>query len=133
MEGGTAGHGTVFKLTRQSNGTWSETLLYSFQGRNDADDPNSTLAFDAAGNLYGTAAGGSDGQGTLFKLTPSSGGQWTESLLHTFTGGLDGELPYGGVTIDGAGNMYGTASTGGVYNSCQYPTVCGGVAYQITP
>jgi uncharacterized repeat protein (TIGR03803 family) len=125
-QGGTANLGTVFKLTPQSNGTWSETVLYSFQGGNDAAAPNSTLAFDAAGNLYGTAGGGSDGQGTLFKLMPSSGGQWTESVLHTFTGGPDGGMPFGGVTIDSSGNMYGTASTGGL-------SVTGGTAFEITP
>ena len=119
--------GTVFKLTPQSNGSWSESVLYSFQGGNDALSPNSSLTFDAAGALYGTAGGGASGQGTVFKLTPSLGGQWTESVVYAFTGGLDGGLPFGGVTIDSSGNLYGTASVGGTLGQS------GGVAFEITP
>ena len=124
-EGGSAGLGTVYMLT-PSNGAWTETLLYSFQGGGDASTPNSSLSFDAAGNLYGTAGGGADNQGTIFKLTPS-GGHWTESVVHTFTGGADGGQPFGGVTIDSSGNLYGTASIGGTYGQT------GGVAFEITP
>jgi uncharacterized repeat protein (TIGR03803 family) len=123
-EGGAAGLGMVYILTPQSNGTWSETVLYSLQGGNDAAMPNSSLTFDAAGNLYGTAGGGADNQGTIFKLT-SSGSHWTESVFHTFTGALDGGNPYGGVTIDAAGNIYGTASRGGTGNE--------GIVFEITP
>jgi uncharacterized repeat protein (TIGR03803 family) len=126
-QGGSANMGTVFMLTPQANGDYTETVLYSFQGGNDAATPNSTLTFDAAGNLYGTAGGGSFGQGTLFKLTPVGGGHWTESLVHTFTGGMDGGLPYGGVTIDESGNLFGTASVGGLFGQQ------GGVAFEITP
>jgi uncharacterized repeat protein (TIGR03803 family) len=131
-QGGTAGQGTVYLLSPQPDGTWEETLLYSFQGGNDAAAPNSTLAMDAAGNLYGTAGGGANSQGTVFKLT-HSGGQWTESLLHSFTGGLDGGQPSGGVTLDSSGNVFGTASEGGAYADCRHPPVCGGVAFEITP
>jgi len=125
--GGSANHGTVYMLTpnRDREG-WSETLLYSFQGGGDASTPNSSLSFDAAGNLYGTAGGGAGNQGTIFKLTPS-GGHWTESVVHTFTGGADGGQPFGGVTIDSSGNLYGTASIGGTYGQT------GGVAFEITP
>ncbi len=126
-QGGSAGMGTVYMLTPQSDGTWTETILYSFQGGNDAATPNSSLTFDAVGNLYGTAGGGTYGQGTLFRVTPSSGGHWTESIVHTFTGGTDGGLPYGGVTIDASGNMFGTASVGGTFGQQ------GGVAFEITP
>jgi uncharacterized repeat protein (TIGR03803 family) len=126
-QGGSAGMGTVYMLTPQTNGTYLETVLYSFQGGNDAATPNSSLAFDAAGSLYGTAGGGSVGQGTLFKLTPSGGGHWTESIVHTFTGGMDGGLPYGGVIIDASGNLFGTASVGGTQGQQ------GGVAFEVTP
>jgi hypothetical protein len=61
----------------------------------------------------------------VFKLTPSSRGQWTESILYFFTGGLDGFNPVCPLAIDGASNLYGTAANGGLYNS--------GVAYEITP
>src|SRR5262249_64038 len=49
-QGGTAGLGTVFMLTPQPDGTWLETVLYSFLGGNDASTPNSSLSIDAAGN-----------------------------------------------------------------------------------
>lgn len=126
-QGGSAGMGTVFMLTPQSNGTWKETVLHSFQGGNDAAAPNSSLTFDSAGNLYGTAGGGSFGQGTLFKLTPTSNGNWSESIAHTFTGGMDGGMPYGGITIDASGDLFGTASVGGSFGQQ------GGVAFEITP
>lgn len=126
-QGGSAGLGTVYRLTPQSNGTWTETVLYSFQGGNDASTPNSSLSFDSAGALYGTAGGGAHGQGAIFKLKPSSGGQWTESVYYTFTGGLDGGQPYGGVSFDTPGNLYGTASVGGTNGQN------GGVAFQIVP
>ena len=101
--------GTVFKLTRTSNG-WSESLLYSFSGGNDGEFPENGVTFDRAGNLYGTtSAGGSNGYGTVFELSPSAGG-WTETTLYTFTDGDDGANPIGGVAIDPQGNLYGTTS-----------------------
>ena len=126
-QGGSAGVGTVFELTPQSDQAWSETVLYSFQGGNDAANPNSSLSFDSSGALYGTAGGGASGQGTVFKLTPSSGGPWTESVVYAFSGGLDGGLPSGGVTFDSSGNLYGTASVGGSFGQN------GGVAFEIMP
>jgi hypothetical protein len=92
-----------------------------------------SITFDQAGNLYSTTAGGgvtrsgcySSGCGTVFKLTPSSGGHWTESVVYAFTNGSDGNNPDSPVVIDGAGNLYGTAANGGQYNY--------GVAYEITP
>jgi len=123
LEGGTAGFGTVFMLTPQMDGTWTETVLYSFRGGIDAASPNSSLTFDSAGNLWGTALGGASDKGTLFELT-YNGNSWTERVVHTFVGGEDGSLPYGGVVLDTAGNLYGTAVDGG--------TGGGGVAYEIT-
>jgi hypothetical protein len=75
--------------------------------------------FDQAGNIYSTTAigginGCGRGCGTVFKLTPSSGGQWTESILHYFTGGSDGSNPEGDMAIDGAGDLYGITYQGGV-------------------
>jgi len=73
-------------------------------------DPLAGLVRDAAGNLYGTtASGGASGLGTVFKV--SAGG--AETVLHSFTGGSDGEYPYASVIRDAAGNLYGTTYAGG--------------------
>lgn len=114
--GGASGNGTVFKLTKNSDGTWTESVLYSFAGGRDGAYPWSGLIFDASGSLYGeTTQGGkstecSGGCGVVFKLTPNSGGGWTESVLHRFDG-KDGSAPgQGSLTFDGAGNLYGTST-----------------------
>jgi len=132
------GCGTVFNVRPASHASgsilapWSETVLYSFAGGTDGETPApGDLVFDQAGNIYGTTyyGGGSTGCngfgcGTVFKLTLSSGGQWTESILYSFTAGNGGSSPMG-VIFDGAGNLYGTTSGGGTYN-------CGTV-FQLTP
>jgi uncharacterized repeat protein (TIGR03803 family) len=129
------GCGTVYKLTPNSDGTWTKTTLYAFRGGlHDGADPTRRVTFDRAGNIYGTTAGGGNSCnpyecGTVFKLTPSAGGHWTESIVHFFTGGLDGYNPDSFLTIDQAGNLYGTASWGGLYQNNDY----GGVAFEITP
>ena len=62
--------GTVFRLTPQSSGKWSETVLFKFNGKNGAD-PSAGLIHDAAGNLFGTTVdGGASGDGTVFELIP---------------------------------------------------------------
>jgi uncharacterized repeat protein (TIGR03803 family) len=119
--GGPSGNGVVFELSPTQNGEWTLTVLYTFTGFLDGGVPNGDLVFDTAGNLYGTtAAGGSHGYGTVFSLTRTQGG-WTQSVLYTFTGGFDGDTPVAGLTIDFAGNLYGTASGmygyGGGYGS----------------
>ena len=83
--------------------------------------------FDAKGNLYGTtsAGGDSNGDGVVFKLTPKSGGKWTESVAHQFGKRGDGANPYYGLVRDKAGVLFGTAAIGG--GSGQ------GVVFQITP
>ena len=85
----------------------------SFRGSPDGSDPFSPVVFDKSGNLYGTTfVGGTFGQGTVFSLTPSDG-EWTESILHSFASGEDGASPLAGVTVDQAGNLYGTTWEGG--------------------
>jgi len=109
--GGAHSHGTVFELTRSKG--WAESVLYSFTGDSDGGSPENGVAFDSAGNLYGTTpVGGSAGVGTVYQLSPSAGG-WTETTLYTFTGGDDGANPIGGVAVDAQGNLYGTAARGG--------------------
>ena len=125
--GGTYGAGTVYRLSPNGDGTWNQTVLYSFTGGADGGYTDwGRLAFDAAGNLYGvTVFAGQYGQGTLFKLAPNPDGTWTESVLHQFTGGEDGSMPRTTPFLDTAGNLYGTAAYGGAYG-------CGTV-YKMTP
>jgi len=131
----TGGCGAVFKLTPSSNGTWKETVLYSFQANADGKNPYGGVTIDSKGNLYGTTvaggAGGScsgDGCGVVFMLTPS-GKTWTQSVLYSFTGGKDGGGPGGGLVIDQSGYLYGTTPTGGKPSGCA-GNGCG-VVYQL--
>jgi uncharacterized repeat protein (TIGR03803 family) len=119
------GCGVVFKLDANGN----ETVLYAFTGKSDGGGPVAPLVMDSAGNLYGTTnyEGGACVCGVVFKLDPSG----KETVLHTFTGGSDGGYPEGGLTMDSAGNLYGTASRGGNLNDCQGGGC--GVVFKITP
>jgi uncharacterized repeat protein (TIGR03803 family) len=130
--GGAGFSGTVFELTPNSNGGWTENILYSFTGGADGGGAYGTLVFDSAGDLFGTAAvggnvsdcGGYGGCGTVFKLTPDSGG-WTESVLYSFMGGADGFQPRGGLVFDSAGNLVGSSAGGGAHNA--------GTVFEVTP
>ena len=102
---------TVFELTPNSDGSWTETVLYEFPA--GSFGPRSNLAIDADGNLYGSTYGlGTDRFGFAFKLTHAAG-SWSFTNLHEFTNGADGAYPIGGVTLDSAGNLYGTCVEGG--------------------
>jgi len=109
---GTFGDATVFQLT-PTGGSWTKKTLYTFQGGSDGGGPHAGLIFDGSGNLYGaTSGGGSGGGGTIFKLTPSNGKNWTFSVLYSFAGGGG---PYSTLTMDAAGNLYGTTYGDGAY------------------
>jgi uncharacterized repeat protein (TIGR03803 family) len=132
--GGQGTCGTVFAVSPTGNGGWTESTLHSFAcGPSDGKAPHSALVFDQVGNLYGTTAnGGSRDCGIVFELTPLSGGGWTESVLHDFGGGGNGQTdgcnPYSNLVFDAAGNLYGTTSTGGggiTEGSCNHG--CGAV------
>jgi len=108
--------GTVFKLTPEPAGMWSETVLHSFQGK-DGANPTGDLVIDKAGNLYGTTeSGGGHNSGLVFKLAPDTNDEWIETVLHDFQG-TDGATPAGGLIFDRAGNLYGTTSSGGTHNN----------------
>lgn len=110
--GGSAGQGTVFKLTPNGNG-YSESILYSFQGGADGVFPFASLISDSAGALYGTTfGGGSAGHGIVFKLAPN-GNVYNESIIYTFQPGIDGACPYGSLIADSTGSLYGTTVAGG--------------------
>jgi len=87
-DAGEFGFGNVFKLTKNKNGTWTQTVLYSFKG-DDAGDgqvPLASLIFDGEGNLYGTTGGGGAhppiSDGTVFKLTPTKSGGTVFEIEH---------------------------------------------------
>jgi uncharacterized repeat protein (TIGR03803 family) len=121
---GTQGCGTVFELTPNGDGSWTERVLHSFEGR-DGAGPFAGLIFDAAGNLYGTTKyGGAHPWGTVFELTPNGDGSWTESVLHSFKA-YDGAYPVAGLTFDTAGNLYGTTLGGGANGK--------GTVFELTP
>ena len=92
--------------------------------------PIANLVFDHQGNLYGTThVDGDHDHGSVFKLTPAQG-LWTYTDIYSFTGGADGGYPRSNIVFDNAGNMYGTASSGGGVNCGQ--ASCG-VVFEITP
>jgi uncharacterized repeat protein (TIGR03803 family) len=125
-QGGEQGAGTIFQLTPNSNGSWTESVIHSFNGKDGSYPDHGGLIFDADGNLYGTAnAGGADGYGVVFKLTPNANGTWTEAVLHNFTGANDGGGPESTLIFDKSGNLYGTTRDGGAHRV--------GVAFELTP
>jgi len=133
---GGIGLGVIFELQPRSGG-WTETVLYTFKGRPDGANPEAGLIFDKSGNLYGTTANGGwrycfIGCGTIFELTPKSGGGWQETVLYHFNGrGVgDGETPYASLLRDSNGKLFGTASAGGGAKSC--PSGCG-VVFELSP
>ncbi len=120
--------GTVFRLTPSSSG-WTETLLYSFPGSYlgpDGDLPGGSVGMDRAGNLYGvTQAGGANGKGAIYELSPQADGSYSESILFSFNTS-DGQLPNSTPVFDSAGNLYGTTEFGGDAQLCP-PNGCGTV------
>jgi len=116
LAGGSNGAGNVFEMTRDANGKWALTTLYSFENV-DGVFPESGVIFDTTGNLYGTTyeGGAYNSSGTVFKLTPGGGGTWTETVVHSFGNGRDGSNPEAGLIMDPSGNLYGTTNTGGTY------------------
>ena len=114
---GQFGCGTVFKLTPDHHGSWTESVLHRFIGGKGGYGP-SGVTFDKAGNLYGaTIYDGLYGNGVVFMLTPTPGGSWRYKVLHQEIGTWDG---YGdGLIFDHAENLYGAASFGGDLNYCE--------------
>jgi len=127
---GAKGNGVVWKLspvtTGKKKGTWSEKILYSFPGGKSPGHSYSGLVLDSAGNVYGTTYyGGKYGDGTVFELVaPVTGTAYKEKTLWNFDGS-DGSYSYSSLILDSAGNLYGTASSGGADGE--------GVVFKVTP
>ena len=106
--GGAYNGGTVFRLSPEQNGEWSETVLYSFPSfPEDGGGPWGGPAVDPSGNVYGTTQeGGLYAHGIAFELSPAPSG-WTETILHNFAGPDDPTCcPWGDPTLDAHGNVY---------------------------
>jgi uncharacterized repeat protein (TIGR03803 family) len=135
------GYGVVFELTPMSGGEWTETILHTFVGNPESGPdgayPAAGLVFDPVGNLYGTTSqGGTYGQGTVYKLTPSSSGKWKETVIHEFAGyPTDGATPAANLVFDTAGNLYGTTAYGGSGGNCgdQYTQITCGTVFELSP
>jgi len=128
VSGGATGYGTVYEVSPQSGGGWTEQVLYSFQNNGqDGYYSNAKLIFDKSGNIYGsTTEGGAYGGGTVFEMSPQSGGGWNEQVLYSFGANAgDGSYTTGALTFDTAGNLYGTCYYGGNYG--------GGTIYELSP
>lgn len=128
VQGGDFASGTVWELSPSGNG-WIHSVLYSFMGGADGGEPYKGATLDAQGNLYGTAVTGGGGSceggcGVLWRLTRSTSG-WTQSVIHTFTGGEDGSGPGSGLTLGENGTLFGMTPTGGANGQ--------GVIFQLRP
>jgi uncharacterized repeat protein (TIGR03803 family) len=131
--GGADGWGEVFEMS-QVSGQWRTRVLYNFTDGADGAIPQAALIIDAAGNLYGTTQSGgginecsvgpANGCGAVFELS-RNGTEWEETILHDFSGGLDGAFP-AGLIADARGNLYSTTSAGG-------PGVGLGLVFELSP
>lgn len=130
-----AGVSCVFEMTPSAE-SWTFNLLYGLTGSAGWYPSGTTPIFDAKGNIYATTAFGGDsgcspygngcyGLGVVFELSPNGDGTWSETVLHTFTGGSDGESPVCALVFDTAGNLYGTTFAGGAFGY--------GNVFQLTP
>lgn len=125
---GANGYGSVYQLSHQQDGSWKESVLYSFKGGSDGANSSATLAVDAKGNLYGTTSAGGSAScdcGGIFKLVPLGVGQWKENVLFRFQGAPKPGIAYNGMTPDALGNLYGATVHGGLTDD--------GTVYKLTP
>ncbi|MGD0864843.1 MAG: choice-of-anchor tandem repeat GloVer-containing protein [Rhizomicrobium sp.] len=131
--------GTVYQVTPAG----AETVIYSFQGGSDGENPSADI-IKVGANYYGTTyyGGGkgcivegnaSSGCGTVYKLTPPSTptGAWTEKVIYAFTGGADGGNP-SSTLLEVGGKLYGTTFDGGTGPCSGTGTTGCGTVFQIT-
>jgi hypothetical protein len=120
--GGSYESGLVFRLSPTKEGDWTESVLYEFTGGDDGQGPASPLQFDSLGNLFGTAIGGADFSGVVFRLSrPSrSASDWRYTLLHSFIGAPDGKDASGPLVWRNMGDLYGVAGGGSANEGCVF-------------
>jgi uncharacterized repeat protein (TIGR03803 family) len=127
--GGLNGSGMVWEITKA--GEYKD--LHDFGSGSDGSEPTAGVTVDSSGDLFGTTskggAHGTDGSGgtggMVWEITAA--GKYKD--LHDFGSGIDGEYPEAGVTLDPSGNLYGTATEGGIYSNGDYGC---GIAWEIT-
>ncbi len=105
--------GTLFKLSRKSDGTWARNEVCGFKNPQGGFEPITGVVFDKTGNIYGTTATGGtgpcyDGCGVVYKLAPRTGGKWAYTVLYDFDSAYE-TPPDGQLILDAQGNLYGTA------------------------
>jgi uncharacterized repeat protein (TIGR03803 family) len=124
--GGYQDVGMVFELSSQAGGVWAAKTLHNFnRSGTDGESPAAGVIMDSAGNLYGTTLGGGpDNDGTVFELSPTAQGSWSEKILHSFDGS-DGFYPDAPLIFDASGHLYGTTFLGGAN--------AGGEVFEIIP
>ncbi len=99
-------------VCRTANCFWKSTIIHTFNGYDGEEPGYGDLVWDKQGNIYGvTSQGGTSSDGVVFQLTPS-GNTWTETPIHIFQREVDGGAPYGGLVVDGNGNLFGTTELG---------------------
>jgi len=127
--GGASNYGTVFELSPNGSGGFTETIIYNFVDQGSGESPFAPLLIDAKGNLFGTTSSGGpvNDNGVIFELS-QSGGQWSETVLYGFGALPDGVHP-SGVVFDAKGNLYGTTANGGA--GCNSPGC--GIVFELTP
>lgn len=105
-------NGTVFEV---DPALVTGHAVYEFPSGYEVSYPTGPVLIGSAGNLYGTALGGTGNWGGVYELTPDGGSTWTESVGYSFTDGNDGNGPHGPLVMDSAGNLYGTAYLAGAH------------------
>jgi len=125
------GAGVVFKLTRNADKTWAETVLHKFcqeAGCTDGQNPYAGLLMDSTGSLTGATlrgrkkCGAHDPCRVAFKISPN-GEQSSYSVLHNFCGKKqcgDGQGPEGEFAMDSAGTLFGATLLGGANRAAPY-------------
>jgi uncharacterized repeat protein (TIGR03803 family) len=113
------GCGTVFKLTKNGSGQWTESILYYFTGNTDGERPEGGVTLDASGNIYGGTPHGDQGYGNLFQLVPNGTGGYTENTIITYNR-TNGSMPNvaaqgNNFLVDASGNFWGTTYYGGAH------------------
>src|ERR1017187_3321916 len=105
--GGAHGFGIVYELKPDGNGKWTETAIHTFAGGADGIGGSAGRpVVDAAGGVFGLwTTGGANGPGVVLGLTPTGGGEWTETIPYTFKDEPNSGFPYGALVADVKGNL----------------------------